>query len=99
MSKPEIKPVIYSLFPIRQSLREVADIAEAKLPITSSAQLYTILMTYHNTLVSKLAHDEVDASNALRTIQSKLNGLEWDSGTLCDIAEILSSAGYELIEG
>lgn len=44
-----------SLFPTMGSLKEVVDYSESKLPITDKNELFTLLMTYHNTLL-KVQH-------------------------------------------
>ena len=41
-----------NLFPTMGSLQEVIDLAESKLPITDKNEMYSLLMTYHNTLLS-----------------------------------------------
>jgi hypothetical protein len=41
-----------SLFPTLGSLQEVADLADSKLPITSKNELFSLLATYHNTLLN-----------------------------------------------
>lgn len=40
------------LFPTMGSLQEVVDLADSKLPITSRNEVISLLMTYHNTLLS-----------------------------------------------
>jgi hypothetical protein len=42
------------LFPTMGSLQEVVEVAESKLPITSKNVLYSLLMSYHNTLLETL---------------------------------------------
>lgn len=44
-----------ALFPTMGSLQEVLDLAESRLPLTSKNDVTTLLMTYHNTLLSELA--------------------------------------------
>jgi hypothetical protein len=41
-----------SLFPTLGTLQEVADLADSKLPITSKNELFSLLATYHNTLLN-----------------------------------------------
>jgi hypothetical protein len=43
-----------SLFPTAGSLQEVLDLGESRLPITDRNELRSLLMTYHNTLLSRL---------------------------------------------
>jgi hypothetical protein len=39
------------LFPTMGSLQEVIDFADSKLPIMDKNDLFSLLMTYHNTLL------------------------------------------------
>ena len=48
-----LRAVPMSLFPTMGSLQEVVDLAESKLPITSPNELFSLLMTYHNTLIQE----------------------------------------------
>lgn len=53
-SKPGLRPVPMNVYPTLNSLREVSDLAESKLPITDKNELHSLLMTHHNTLLSVL---------------------------------------------
>jgi hypothetical protein len=44
-----------ALFPTLGSLQEVVDFADSKLPITDRNDMFSLLMTYHNTLLKQLA--------------------------------------------
>jgi hypothetical protein len=50
--RPALSPTPMSLFPTLGSLQEVADLADSKLPITSKNELFSLLATYHNTLLN-----------------------------------------------
>ncbi len=39
------------LYPAMRSLQEVVDLADSKRPIITKNELFSILMTYHNTLL------------------------------------------------
>jgi hypothetical protein len=55
MTRPTVpRPEIQALYPTLGSVQEVLDLADSKLPITSSNELKALLMTYHNTLLSQL---------------------------------------------
>jgi hypothetical protein len=43
-----------ALFPTLGSLQEVVDFSESKLPIKDKNELFSLLMTYHNTLIKQL---------------------------------------------
>jgi len=45
------QPAPMPLFPTMGSLQEVFDYADSKRPISCRNELYTLLMTYHNTLL------------------------------------------------
>ena len=49
--QPLLRAVPMALFPTLGSLQEVVDFAESKLPITDKNELFSLLMTYHNTLL------------------------------------------------
>lgn len=53
--QPSLRAVAMPLFPTLSSLQEVLDYADSKLPITSRNDITTLLMTYHNTLLSQLS--------------------------------------------
>lgn len=48
-------PKPQGLFPTMGSLQEVIDLGESKLPITNKNELLSLLMAYHNTLLSQLS--------------------------------------------
>lgn len=48
---PPIRAVTRPIFPTAESLREVVEMGYAKLPITDQNTLFSLLMTYHNTLL------------------------------------------------
>ncbi len=54
-TQPPLRAVPMKLFPVMDTLDEVVVLAESKLPITSSNELYSLLITYHNTLLSELS--------------------------------------------
>jgi hypothetical protein len=56
-SGPSIRTVPMNLFPTLGSLQEVVDLAESKVPVTSRNEMYSLLMTYHNSLL-KVIEDE-----------------------------------------
>lgn len=39
------------LFPVMGSLQEVVDFSDTQMPITNKNELFSLLMTYHNTLL------------------------------------------------
>jgi hypothetical protein len=49
--QPPIPAVPMTLFPTLGSLQEVVDFADSKLPITDKNEMFSLLMTYHNTLL------------------------------------------------
>lgn len=46
-----LQPVPMPLYPAMNSLQEVVDLADSKRPIITKNELFSILMTYHNTLL------------------------------------------------
>lgn len=52
--QPQLRAVPMTLFPVSGSLQEVVDLAESKLPITDKNEMFSLLMTYHNTLLKVL---------------------------------------------
>lgn len=52
---PPLRAVPMALFPTLGSLQEVVDFADSKLPITDRNDMFSLLMTYHNTLLKQLA--------------------------------------------
>lgn len=51
---PIIKAEVMALFPTLDSLQDVIELGNSKLPITSQNDLYSLLITYHNTLIKEL---------------------------------------------
>ena len=51
---PPLRVVPMALFPTLGSLQEVVDFADSKLPITDRNEMFSLLMTYHNTLLKQL---------------------------------------------
>lgn len=49
--QPHIREVAMGVFPTMDSVQEVIDMAESKLPITDKNSLQAILAIYHNTLL------------------------------------------------
>jgi hypothetical protein len=49
--QPQLRAAPMGLFPTFGSLQEVIDFADSKLPITDKNDLFSLLMTYHNTLL------------------------------------------------
>jgi hypothetical protein len=49
---PALRAVPMNLFPTLGSLQEVVDLAESKLPITDKNEMFSLLMSYHNTLLA-----------------------------------------------
>jgi hypothetical protein len=49
--QPQLRAVPMGLFPTMGSLQECVELADSKLPITDKNDLFSLLMTYHNTLL------------------------------------------------
>ena len=49
--QPQLRAAPMGLFPTMGSLQEVIDFADSKLPIMDKNDLFSLLMTYHNTLL------------------------------------------------
>lgn len=49
--QPQLRAAPMGLFPTLGSLQEVVNYGESKLPITDKNDLFSLLMTYHNTLL------------------------------------------------
>lgn len=49
-----LRAVHMGLFPTLGSLQEVIDYADSKLPITTKNEVYTLLMTFQNTLIDQI---------------------------------------------
>ena len=47
-----LRAVPMNLFPTLGSLQEVVDLAESKLPISDKNEMFSLLMSYHNTLLA-----------------------------------------------
>lgn len=61
MSKPlnrTIQPVPMNLFPTLGSLEEVIALANSKIPIGNKNEVYSLLMTYHNSLLNVIAQEK-----------------------------------------
>ena len=54
-----IKTKTMSLYPTLESTQEVVELANSKLPITCKNEMYSILMTYHNTLLKEARYGTV----------------------------------------
>ena len=46
------------IYPTMESIQEVIALAESKLPITDSNEMYSLLMTFQNTLIKYLTTKE-----------------------------------------
>lgn len=53
-NQPVLRPVPMAVFPTFGSLQEVVDFADSKMPITDKNELFSLLMTYHNTLLKQI---------------------------------------------
>ena len=51
-----LRAVPMNLFPTMGSLQEVVELAESKIPITNRNELFSLLMTFQNTLLQELRH-------------------------------------------
>ena len=51
---PLIKPEYHSLYPTMDSLDEVVVLAQNEFPPEYKNMLFTVLMTYHNTLLNEV---------------------------------------------
>lgn len=49
---PALRAVPMTLFPTMESLEDVVEMAMSKTPVVSKNEMQTVLMTYHNTLLS-----------------------------------------------
>jgi hypothetical protein len=52
--QPGLRPVPMTVFPTLGSLQDVVDLANSKLPITDQNEMFSLLMSYHNTLLKVL---------------------------------------------
>ncbi len=52
--EPHLRAVPMGIFPTMGSLQEVVDYADSKVPVTSSNELCSLLMIYHNTLLKTI---------------------------------------------
>ena len=52
MTKAKLRAEIMSLYPTMNSIQEVIDMAESKLPINNKNELFAILMIFQNTLLN-----------------------------------------------
>ena len=62
-----LRAVAMGLFPTMNSLQEVMDYAESRIPISSKNELTGILMMYHNTLL-KIRHEEATKHSNNKTV-------------------------------
>lgn len=53
--QPQLRAVPMTLFPTAETLNEVVDLGESRLPITNPNDLFTLLMVYHNTLLKQVS--------------------------------------------
>lgn len=53
-SSTALRAVPMNLFPTLDSLQDVVDLAESKLPLIHKNEVTSLLMTYHNTLLKQL---------------------------------------------
>ena len=60
--QPLLRAVPMGLFPQMNTLQEVIDLGETKLPIHNKNDLVSLIMCYHNTLL-KVANDQPKQSN------------------------------------
>jgi hypothetical protein len=52
--QPPLRAVPMTLFPTFGSLQEVIDFSKSKLPLKDENELFSILMSYHNTLLKEI---------------------------------------------
>jgi hypothetical protein len=52
---PPVLAVPMGLFPSMDSLQQVIDMANSQLPIATPNAIFTLLMVYHNTLLSQIS--------------------------------------------
>ena len=50
--KPPLRAVSMALFPTMDSLQDVMDLAQSRLPVTDHNEMLSLLFTYHNTLLA-----------------------------------------------
>lgn len=56
--QPTLRAVPMGLFPTMGSLQEVVDLARAKFPVEQHNDVLSMLMCYHNTLLSEMTKHE-----------------------------------------
>jgi hypothetical protein len=54
MHQPPLRAERMGLFPTCESLSDAVRLAESQLPITDQNKLFSLLMTYHNTLLRQV---------------------------------------------
>lgn len=54
-NQPPLAPTPMPVYPTMESLQAVVGSADSKLPISTKNELFSLLMTYHNTLL-KVIH-------------------------------------------
>lgn len=52
--QPQLRAVPMTLFPTADTLNEVVDLGNSRLPITNSNDLFSLLAQYHNTLLKQV---------------------------------------------
>ena len=60
-----LRAVPVSLFPTLLSLDAVCNLATSQLPITSANDMYSLLMTYHNTLLAVIERESVTVTQEM----------------------------------
>ena len=65
-----LRTVPMTVFPTLDSLDDVVTLAQSKAPVISKNEVYSLLMTYHNTLLKQL-EDEYQKNKSLQFLQSK----------------------------
>lgn len=53
-----LRALSMGIYPTMESIQEVINLAESKLPITDSNEMYSLLMTMQNTLIKYLTIKE-----------------------------------------
>ena len=57
-NKAHVHALSMGIYPTMESIQEVIQLAESKLPITDSNEMYSLLMTFQNTLIKYLTTKE-----------------------------------------
>jgi hypothetical protein len=53
--QPQLRAVPMNLFPTAGTLNEVVELGNSRLPITNPNELFSLLSTYHNTLLKTMS--------------------------------------------